>query len=111
MRMIREGVVVQMMVTLDLLNLMMVDIADIRLDVVVQLLRARGEVVQFDGGLDVYEQIVRRLRYRFAEKEKRKELVFSLKRLVLGVPNCLFKRSEVLAFGEQTKSIHQSRMK
>ena len=45
MRMIREGVVVQMMVTLDLLNLMMVDIADIRLDVVVQLLRARGEVV------------------------------------------------------------------
>lgn len=55
MRMIREGVVVQMVMTLNLLNLMMIDIAYIRFDVVIQLLRARGEVVQLDSSLYVYE--------------------------------------------------------
>lgn len=61
MRMIRESVVVQVVMTLDLLDLMMIDVAHIRLDVVVQLLRTRGQVVQLDGGFDVHEQVVRRL--------------------------------------------------
>lgn len=59
--MIRESVVVQVVMTLDLLDLMMIDVAYIRLDVVVQLLRTRGQVVQLDGGFDVHEQVVRRL--------------------------------------------------
>ena len=74
MRMIRERVMVQVVMALDLLDLVVVDV-DIRLDVVVQLLRAGGEVVQLDGGLDVYEQIVWRLRYRRREpgEEEREE--------------------------------------